>query len=208
MNSASIQPHKSRIEQLRKPVSFLVSAILLAVLVFSQTPWCDTLLGEALEQVGFLMVFFAVLGRVWCTLFIAGRKNRELCTSGPYELCRNPLYLFSFIGLIGIFFAGDSILLAILGAIAYCTYYHGVIRSEEHRLAEIFGSEFDDYVASAPRFWPRLIIPKRAHTLQVDSQIFTRSLREVFWFLFAIVLTESLEWLKQNHLINTFQLPL
>jgi protein-S-isoprenylcysteine O-methyltransferase Ste14 len=36
--------------------------------------------------------------RLWCSLYISGYKNSQLITSGPYSLCRNPLYFFSFVG--------------------------------------------------------------------------------------------------------------
>lgn len=195
-------------EKLRKPVSFLIAAVLLILLVITKPARFGSLPYEIMKQVGFVLVFVAVLGRIWCTLYIAGRKNRELCTLGPYSLCRNPLYLFSFLGLVGICLAAASILLAILSAIAYLIYYHGVIRGEERRLAAIFEADFDRYVASTPRFWPRLKIPRDSAILQVDSRIFTRSLGEVIWFLLALNLVEIVERVKLGNLFTCITLPL
>lgn len=195
-------------ERLRKPVSFLMAAIFLVLLVITKPANFGSLLYEILEQSGFVLVFVAVLGRIWCTLYIAGRKNRELCTVGPYELCRNPLYLFSLIGLVGICLAAANILLAIVAATAYLLYYQGVIRGEERRLAAIFEADFDRYVASTPRFWPRWRIPRSCAILQVDSRIFTRSLAEVIWFLLAITFIEVVEILKDCHLFKAIILPL
>lgn len=195
-------------ERLRKPVSFLMAAIFLVLLVITKPANFGSLLYEILEQAGFVLVFVAVLGRIWCTLYIAGRKNRELCTVGPYELCRNPLYLFSLIGLVGICLAAANILLAIVAATAYLLYYQGVIRGEERRLAAIFEADFDRYVASTPRFWPRWRIPCSCAILQVDSRIFTRSLAEVIWFLLAITFIEVVEILKDCHLFKAIILPL
>jgi len=189
-------------------VSFLIAAILLALLVVTQPANFGSIRYVIMEQVGFILVFVAVLGRVWCTLYIAGRKNRELCIVGPYELCRNPLYLFSFLGLVGICLAAANILLTILAAVVYLLYYHGVIRGEERRLAAIFAEDFARYVARTPRFWPRWKIPRNAAILQVDSRIFTRSLAEVIWFLLAINLVEIIERVKLSHLFNGIVLPL
>ena len=200
--------HSSTAEKLRKPVSFAIAACLLALLVTTRPAWYGTIPCEVLEQLGFLLIFLAVLGRVWCTLFIAGRKNRELCVAGPYELCRNPLYLFSFIGLLGVCLGSGSLSLTILAAAAYLLYYRGVIRGEEQRLAAIFGDAFDRYIASTPRFWPRWVKPQGNHTLQVESKIFTRSLGEVIWFLVAINLLEIIDLLKDRHLLGWFVLPL
>jgi len=200
--------HSSSTERLRKPVSFLIAAILLVLLVFTQPAHFGAVAYAVMEQVGMVLVFVAVLGRIWCTLYIAGRKNRQLCTLGPYELCRNPLYLFSFIGLVGICLAAANILLAILSSAAYLLYYHGVIRSEERRLAAIFEADFERYVASTPRFWPQWKIPRNGDILQVDSRIFTRSLGEVIWFLLAINVVEIIGHLKLAHVFHAFSLPL
>ena len=185
-----------------------MAAILLALLVITSPANFGAIAYEVMEQVGFILVFVAVLGRIWCTLYIAGRKNRELCVIGPYELCRNPLYLFSFLGLVGICLAAANILLALVSAIAYLLYYRGVIRGEERRLAAIFEADFDRYVASTPRFWPRLKVPRDAAVLQVDSRIFTRSLAEVIWFLLAINFVEIVARVKLGHLFNGIILPL
>lgn len=203
----SLLAQRSGIERLRKPLSFVIAAVLLVLLVITRPANFESVPYEILEQLGFLMVFVAVLGRIWCTLYIAGRKNRELCTAGPYEVCRNPLYLFSFIGLVGICFAAQNILLGIVSASAYLLFYHGVIRGEERRLADIFGPDFNRYIATTPRFWPRLRRPSHAGILQVDSRIFTSSLMEVIWFLVAINLVEILEWLKLSRIFAGIVLP-
>lgn len=95
---------------------------------------------------GMALLACAAMGRIWSTIHIAGRKDKELCQTGPYSLCRNPLYLFSFIGMIGFFLAAQSLILATIGAILFLAYYRGVIRSEEIRLKELFGVRFDAYV--------------------------------------------------------------
>lgn len=198
---------RSLAEKLRKPVSFLAAALLIASLVFTRTTWSQTLWSEIMEQAGFLLIFLAVLGRVWCTLYIAGRKNRELCTTGPYELCRNPLYLFSLAGLTGICLAAGSLSTAVVATAVYLFYYRAVIGGEEQRLQAIFGDDFTRYKESTPRFFPRWIIPHSNHSLQVESRIFTRSLREVAWFLIAIVFIEIIEKLKDLNAIHCILMP-
>lgn len=185
-----------------------MAAMLLVLLIITQPANFGAVQYEILEQFGYILVFVAVLGRIWCTLYIAGRKNKQLCTTGPYEVCRNPLYLFSFIGLIGVCFAAANLMLAVIAASAYLLYYRGVIGGEERRLAAIFGTAFDHYLASTPKFWPRLKLPRNDDILMVDSRIFTRSLMEVVWFLFAINFIEIIEYLKLGHVINGIKLPL
>ena len=186
----------------------MIAAILLGLLVMTQPAQLGSVPYAILEQVGSVLVFVAVLGRIWCTLYIAGRKNRQLCCAGPYAMCRNPLYLFSFIGLVGICLAAANILLALVSSAAYLLYYQGVIRGEERRLAAIFETDFDRYVASTPRFWPHLKLPRNGDILQVDSRIFTRSLAEVIWFLLALNFVEIIKQLKLNAVFHGISLPL
>ena len=65
---------------------------------------------------GFVCVALACLGRIWCSLFIAGHKDEVLVTTGPYAHCRHPLYSFSMVGALGLGLASKS---PLLGA-AWC----------------------------------------------------------------------------------------
>ena len=40
---------------------------------------------------GFFFVAVACLARIWASVFIAGHKDVELVTTGPYAACRHPL---------------------------------------------------------------------------------------------------------------------
>ena len=63
---------------------------------------------------GFLLVALACLGRIWCSLFIAGHKDEVLVTTGPYALCRHPLYSLSVLGALGLGLTSRSALLCIM----------------------------------------------------------------------------------------------
>jgi len=188
--------YRTRIETLRRPLSTLFALGLGAGLLFTQPLRFGQGIYEAMELIGFIMIFLAVIGRMWCILYIGGRKNRELCQIGPYAISRNPLYFFSFLGLLGVCVSAESVPAAFLASTAFLGFYHWVIRMEETRLAALFGAEFERYCEEVPRFWPRWPEPLKAHKLEVDGRAFTRALTEVFWFLFAIILVEGLEILK------------
>jgi protein-S-isoprenylcysteine O-methyltransferase Ste14 len=89
-------------------------------------------------MIGFSLLILAALGRIWCRIYISGRKDRELCTQGPYAMCRNPLYFFSFIGVIGFCLALQSVLMLVILTAAYIGYYRLVIDGEENRLSNFF----------------------------------------------------------------------
>src|SRR4051812_14485555 len=59
---------------------------------------------------GFLCVTVACLGRIWCSVFIAGHKDEMLVTTGPYAACRHPLYALSMLGALGLGLTSRSIL--------------------------------------------------------------------------------------------------
>lgn len=191
--------YHTRIETLRRPLSTVFAIGLCAALLFTKPIGFGEGLHEMMEAVGMLLVFAAVLGRIWCILYIGGRKNRELCRMGPYAISRNPLYFFSFVGLVGICLAAQSLLVTAVAAVVYLAYYHQVIRMEETRLGALFGTDFTAYVAQVPRFWPTWPEPLKPHRVDVDGRAFTRALSEVFWFLFALILVEGLEVLKSFH---------
>jgi protein-S-isoprenylcysteine O-methyltransferase Ste14 len=104
----------------------------------------------------FALVMLSALGRVWCSVFIAGRKESELVTSGPYALCRHPLYLLSAVGGLGLGLATGSITLAVLTLAMLAVMLSLAANAEERALAERHGAKFTEYAALVPRWWPRL----------------------------------------------------
>ena len=198
---------KSRVEKKRTFITWMLAPAWLALLVATQPEGFETLGYSLIEFLGFFLVFSAVLGRLWCTLYIGGRKDAELCQRGPYSLSRNPLYFFSFLGLVGVCLAAQNILLMIISASAFTLYYRSVILNEERRLLSLFGADYVLYMARVPRFFPRLDYPDGEDTVIVNASAFIRSLRDVAWFLVAIVGIEVIEELRQAAVISGWQLP-
>jgi len=177
----------------RKPISWVLAVGVILGALFTSSVFHGTTVGEWMEMAGFVLLMVAALGRVWCALYIAGRKNQVLCTSGPYALSRNPLYFFSLIGVIGFGVALQSGIATVVLCAAFGLYYWFVIRDEERRLAQLFGADYTRYAAEVPRFFPKLAKPERIESYVVAPKVLERALTEVFWFLFAIVVLEGLE---------------
>lgn len=175
---------KTTFERLRRPLSALAVIGLLAALWL--TPASTQPLARHAEiAAGFLLVLTAVLGRLWCILYIAGRKNTRLCAEGPYALSRNPLYVFSSLGLLGVLLATHHSTVAVVAFAAFWALYHFVIRDEEARLARLFGSEFSAYCRAVPRIVPRITAVPTPATLDVSVRPVLRAFREVVWFSLA-----------------------
>src|SRR5688500_12614862 len=81
---------------------------------------------------GFLCVALACLGRIWCSVFIAGRKDATLITTGPYAACRHPLYSLSVLGAVGLGLTTRSpLLLAVTVALILVLVYTAAAREEK-----------------------------------------------------------------------------
>ncbi len=105
---------------------------------------------------GFFFVALACLGRIWCSVFIAGHKDEKLVTTGPYVRCRHPLYSFSLLGALGLGLTTRSPLLcvAVVALIAALVIY--AASCEEQFLEAAFPEEFKAYLAAVPnKWWPR-----------------------------------------------------
>ena len=140
-------------------------------------------------------------------MYIRGRKDSQLCTTGPYSLTRNPLYLFSFLGVVGVCLAAQNLILTGITALLFLAYYHVIIRKEETRLREMFGVAWEDYATRVPRFLPRWQGPDTADVVEVNVRIFTRSLGDVGWFLVAIIAIELVEDMRIDGVLGGWVLP-
>ena len=142
--------------RVRQLTFWLVTLLALYVLVCHPDPWLSgTPLGQALALVGVVLTVIGVVGRGYCAVHIAGRKLSGLVTEGPYSISRNPLYLFSLIGGIGIGLAGQNLYVLGLMSLAFALYYPGVMLREQRLLADAHGEAFEAYRRSTPFFFPR-----------------------------------------------------
>lgn len=92
--------------------------------------------------------------RLWAAGHLS--KNREVTTTGPYAYVKNPLYLGTFLMMIGFCLLAGQWLILAAGLIVFFIYYVPFKKKREaDRLREIFGSEWDEYDRSVPDYIPR-----------------------------------------------------
>ena len=87
-----------------------------------------------IEWTGFIFLIIATLGRLWCSIYIGGYKNNRVINEGPYSIVRNPLYIFSFLGGIGLGLAAENLLVLSLVILLFIIYYPSVVYREEKDL--------------------------------------------------------------------------
>jgi protein-S-isoprenylcysteine O-methyltransferase Ste14 len=171
----------------------------IASLLFSKPVWTDDEpVREILEFSGYLFVFICVFGRLWSILFVGSRKNSELVTTGPYSITRNPLYVFSTLGVIGVGLAYGSLLVAmILGAISYLVFMI-TAQKESNFLREKFKTEYKAYAAVTPMFWPDFRLYKDGGETTFSPTALFKTFRDVSVFVIMLPLIEGLEFMHES----------
>jgi protein-S-isoprenylcysteine O-methyltransferase Ste14 len=132
-----------------------VPVILLALFV---RPTWDTESTTAflVESSGYLVLLAGLAIRIWSIFYIGGRKSHELVTEGPYSVCRNPLYVGTFLVTVGACLCFENLLMLAAAFLIVVPMHLAVSRWEEKHLLELFPEAFPEYARTVPRFWPRL----------------------------------------------------
>ncbi|MBN2283093.1 MAG: isoprenylcysteine carboxylmethyltransferase family protein [Deltaproteobacteria bacterium] len=181
------------VQRMRRTVSWVAALAVLTVILFTKHDHGPYLAG-ILKTAGFALVFLCVLGRIWCAVYIGGTKDRELCTDGPYSLCRNPLYLFSFFGVAGLMSVSQNLYLLILSIPLFWLYYHFVITSEEKGLEKRFGKEFITYRSRTNRIIPSFRNYWSRERVEVSTKVMVRAISDAGVFLWILIFLELLEY--------------
>lgn len=150
------------------------------------------------QLLGFVLLGAAAFGRIWCSVYVAGRKNDVLVTEGPYSVVRNPLYAFSFLGAVGFGLMVENPILALLLAIGFLLYYRAVVREEEALLAGAFGEVYAAYRERTPRWIPDFGLYSEPDSLRIDPGRVRRGILEAMWFVWLVILWEVWEQLRAS----------
>lgn len=171
-------------------------------------PRSDTpLLSLVLETAGTVAVFLAIAGRAWSLLYIGGRKNAELVTDGPYSTTRNPLYLFSLIGIVGVSAQAGSLVMSITITVVAYLAFAMAMRGEEAYLARRYGERFERYRRATPRLLPKLSLWREADRTLLRSSLAVRSLRDGLVFVGAWLVVGLLPNAQSAHLLPVLWMP-
>jgi protein-S-isoprenylcysteine O-methyltransferase Ste14 len=109
---------------------------------------------------GAVPVLLGELLRIWAAGHL--EKNKKLTVTGPYAHVKNPLYLGTFLIMIGFCVmaparhAANWIVLAVGAILFIASYAPRKMRVEYGRLRERFGEAFEAYDGAVPDYLPRL----------------------------------------------------
>jgi protein-S-isoprenylcysteine O-methyltransferase Ste14 len=163
----------------RLVASRLVLGSIAAVACFTQHAWAETgNVDKLLAGLGYGLLIAGCIGRIWCAVYIAGRKNLDLVDKGPFSITRNPLYFFSFLAFIGAGLSFESLTIAAAFGAAFFATHWRTIHLEERNLHKIFGAVYDEYMKRVPRFFPKPRLYAGSEFVTVNSRVFTRTMLE------------------------------
>jgi len=183
-------------------LTWAFAALLAFCVLFSASRWEDVfLVSDILFLVGIFLVAIATVGRLWCSLYISGYKSASLVTTGPYSMCRNPLYFFSLLGAVGVGCASEAFTIAGIILVAFALYYPLVIAAEESKLRQRHGQAFASYFADTPRFLPSFARLREPEEYTVKPLIFRKRLLDSLCFVWLVGALEIVESLHEYHLI-------
>jgi len=147
-------------------------------------PWAreDSKLDLLLDGAAWLLFVAGATFRWWATLYVGGRKEGFLVKDGPYSICRNPLYLGTFLLIAAITVFVHSITFA-LGLMVASFYYLGItVSSEERTLRHKFGEDYDQYCRQTPRLFPRFMRLRAPSLIEVRlSGVIAEYFRTLRW---------------------------
>jgi protein-S-isoprenylcysteine O-methyltransferase Ste14 len=152
---------------------------------------------ENLEWLGYALVIVGVLGRVACAAYIGGRKNEEIIVDGPYSVVRNPLYVFSFIGVAGIGLGTGTVTVPAVLLAVFALYYGRVVAHEEAYLLARFQADYLGYMRNVPRWWPKPGLWRSPQEMTIRPKFILLTIRDSAIFFVAYPVLELLDWLHE-----------
>jgi protein-S-isoprenylcysteine O-methyltransferase Ste14 len=207
--NVALRPPAPTLIKARRRHTVWFAFLAVALLLFTDSAWpAESLVHENLELAGYAALVVCVLGRIACAAYIGGRKNDAIVADGPYSVVRNPLYLFSFIGVAGIGLGTGTITIPLALLAIFALYYPHVVAREEAFLAERYGDAYRAYVRSVPRWLPDFSRWRSPAEIAVKPRFLLVTMRDSALFFAALPLLEMLDWLHAaGHLPVLLRLP-
>lgn len=162
------------------------------------------MLNPFMDGFGYVLVVVAAFGRIWSTLYISGYKEDRVVIEGPYAIIRNPLYVFSFLGAMGMGLVTNNLLILATLLSTFILYYRLVVLAEEKNLQEKLGKAYFEYTSRVPRFIPRTFRLVEPDTYPVRPRHVRRSLQQIMWFFWILLILYGIEYLHKAWQLTTF----
>jgi protein-S-isoprenylcysteine O-methyltransferase Ste14 len=181
----------------------LVSVLLASL--FTQPLMHDGLaIHHVLDIIGSALVMVCAIGRVYSTAFLGGHKNAELITYGPFSIVRNPLYMFSFIGVCGVVLISCHLVFILTIPALFAWTYLALIKREEAFLLEHFGEAYRTYMQTTPRLLPKFRLYQAPETVPMCPRFMLKALRDCTLWLLIFPMFELIEKLQESGIVQMY----
>jgi len=186
--------------------SQVMAVLLVIVIALNESYWekNSPIIEMTIFLLGTVLIGIGSMGRIWCSIYIAGYKNQSLITQGPYSISRNPLYFFSLLGAVGAGCITETFSFPILIFILFVISYPSTIKKEELKLAGLYKNAFSDYVKSTPQIIPNWSLLNEPKEYVIKPQLVKRHIFDALWFVWLIGVFEFLEMLHEEHIIPIY----
>ena len=158
------------------------------------------------SAMGAVLIVLGVGWRSWAMLYVGGRKSRELVQSGPYSLCRHPLYFGTLLVGLGAGVMLQSLTFFLVMLLGFPLLYLPVIKEEERVLEQNHRREFSNFQERVPRRilprWRTFSVGGNYHEVHIRAQ-WNQTKRSV-WTLAAIPILEFIQTLRSNGMLPEF----
>jgi len=196
---------KKALAKNRVKLGQLFMAALGIAILFTESRWEEKgVTGGILFLFGAVLAGIATVGRMWCSVYISGYKKEVLVTTGPYSMCRNPLYFFSLLGAVGVGLATKTFSVPFVVFVLFMFYYPFVIRREEERLTRIHGRHFEEYRRRVPRFLPSFSLYKEPEEYTIKPGFLRGRFLDSLWFVWLIGMLGLIETLHRHNIIPVY----
>jgi protein-S-isoprenylcysteine O-methyltransferase Ste14 len=123
----------------------------------------SVLVSAVWQAIGGLLVLLGTIGYLWCAaLFVKARgtpapifPTDRTVVSGPYRINRNPMYTSVLAVVLGQALYYGSSRIACYGVFLFACFHVFVVLYEEPTLRMQFGSEYEAFSRTVPRWLPR-----------------------------------------------------
>jgi protein-S-isoprenylcysteine O-methyltransferase Ste14 len=161
----------SRLRKITGKLLFVYAVVVVVIFFADRSP-------DKWKRWPFWVGLAFLLSSLWIRLWASGHlvKNKVLTVTGPYAYVKNPLYIGTFLGMIGFAFVamGDpsapqwyfrhfSWIVLALALLVFVFYYVPYKKKREgSRLHDLFGEAWDHYDQAVPDYVPKLSRYERA----------------------------------------------
>lgn len=173
-------------------ISKIFGVALIILFLCSENIWATKHYAEWVslvsQSLGLILIVICALGRLWAALFLCGNKTHTLVTQGPYSIVRNPLYFFSFLGVVGIGLATGSIVGLLLIIFMFIFNYLPTIIDEEKTLERYHDENLTEYLTKVPRLIPNFSLLSEPEFYEIQPHFFRRTMFDVAWFFWVYLI--------------------